>query len=238
MNQIRSRDTMSDAIREARNYHDWVFESFAQFLKPGRAIEIGSGHGQYSRRIAPQVEQLIVSDIDAAAIEAIRPQLGDVPNVRYLVMDGIDPARLDGQVESVVLVNIIEHVEDDRQLLDRCAQSLSAGGSLIVFAPAFPQLFSRMDRDAGHFRRYTRRALTTLVQAAGFTLVTARYLNAVGFFGWLANKWIGSRVNSRTTNLQVAAYDRLIPYLRQADRLLPFLGQSLLVVGRKGSAPC
>lgn len=235
MDQIISADTMTAAIRHANNYHDWVFRSFAPFLRPGTALEIGSGHGQYSRRMAPHVRQLIVSDIDPAAIERIQHELPDLPNVQYLVMAGVDPGRLPAPVDSVVLVNVLEHIEDDGETLVRCYESLANEGTVIVFSPAFPMLYSRMDEAAGHFRRYTRRGLTDVVRAAGFDVQHVQYVNAVGFFGWLANKWAGSDINSGTTNLQVQAYDRLIPVIRHVDRVAPFIGQSLLVVGSKRS---
>jgi SAM-dependent methyltransferase len=235
MDQIVSADTMTAAIRDANNYHDWVFASFARFLQPGSTLEIGSGHGQYSRRMAPLVRDLIVSDIDPAAIERIRIELASIANVRYLVMDGLDPERLRQTVDNIVLINVLEHIEDDAHALRQCRDNLADGGSVIVFSPAFPLLFSRMDEAAGHFRRYTRSGLIALVRAAGFDVRHIRYVNAVGFFGWLVNKWMGSDINSSTTNLQVQAYDRLIPLIRHVDRVAPFIGQSLLVVATKRS---
>jgi SAM-dependent methyltransferase len=230
---MKSRDTMSSAMAGAHRYHDWVFRSFAPWLEPGRALEVGTGHGAYARRIAERVGELIVSDIDPAAIEDAQRTLGQGGNLRFLVMDGIDPARLDGPVDDVILVNVLEHIDDDAALLARARDALRPGGVLIVFVPAFPLLFSRMDREAGHFRRYRKDALARLVENAGFSLAHLGYVNAVGFFGWLANKWLDSPVESATTNLQVSLYDRLVPAVRRVDRLLPFLGQSLLAVGAR-----
>jgi hypothetical protein len=146
-------------------------------------------------------------------------------------MDGIDPERLGGPVDNIVLLNVLEHIEDDAALLARAARSLRPGGALIVFAPAFAHLYARMDREAGHFRRYSRRALVRLVEQPGLEVVHARYFNAIGFFGWWANKWLASGIHSRSTDVQIRLYDAAIPLLRGADRLLPFVGQSLIVAG-------
>jgi SAM-dependent methyltransferase len=233
MNRIHSHETMTTAMTTAHRYHDWVFRSFAAELRPGRALEVGTGHGEYSRRIAARVDELTISDVDPVAVEKARRALEGTPNLRFLVMDGVDPARLGGPVDNLVLVNVLEHIEDDAALLARCRESLTPGGVLIVFVPAFALLFSRMDREAGHFRRYQRDALGRLIEASGFQLRRIGYLNAVGFFGWLVNKWLDSAVDSVATNLQVTLYDRLVPLFRRVDRLLPFFGQSLLAIGER-----
>jgi SAM-dependent methyltransferase len=230
---VRSDATMSAAIRTANNYHQWVFSSFAPFLQPGSALEIGSGHGAYSRLIAPCVERLIVSDIDPEAIAAIQRDLVDLGNVSYLTMDGIDARTLREPVSNIVLVNVLEHIADDLGFLRRCRDSLQPDGALIVYAPAFAQLYSRMDRDAGHHRRYGKKQLRTLLMQAGFDVAHLRFINAVGFFGWLANKYSRSAMNSATTNGQIALFDRLVPLIKHVDRALPFLGQSLVAIGRR-----
>jgi 2-polyprenyl-3-methyl-5-hydroxy-6-metoxy-1,4-benzoquinol methylase len=224
---------MTTAMATAHRYHDWVFRSFADALRPGRTLEVGTGHGEYSRRIAERVDELIISDVDPAAVEKARRALDGTPNVRYLVMDGVDPAQLGGPVSNIVLVNVLEHIEDDGALLRRCRESLQPGGVLVVFVPAFALLFSRMDREAGHFRRYQRDELAQLIEASGFQLERIGYVNAVGFFGWLVNKWLDSPINSASTNLQVTLYDRLVPLFRRIDRLLPFFGQSLLAIAER-----
>jgi SAM-dependent methyltransferase len=215
---------MSDAAPHAVNYHAWVFDSFAPYLRPGTALEVGSGHGVYSRMLARVVASVIVSDIDPVAVDAIRSELSDLKNVAYRVMDGVDASALRDRIDDVVLVNVLEHIERDDVLLRSAFES---------FSPAFPQLYSRFDRDAGHFRRYTRSGLVGLVRGAGFDILHARLFNAVGFFGWYANKLMGSSLHAKHTNAQVLLYDRLIPILKRFDSFIPFIGTSLLVVGRK-----
>ncbi|MEM1029196.1 MAG: class I SAM-dependent methyltransferase [Myxococcota bacterium] len=227
---------MSDAIRTAHHYHDWVFSSFADHLRSGSALEVGSGHGKYSRKLAGRLDHLYVSDIDPRAVEAISSELSDLGNVTCITMTGIEPAAMPvSAVDNVVLVNLLEHIEDDRGMLGDCCDILRPQGRLLLFVPAFPALFSVMDDEAGHHRRYRRAALRRLVEAAGFRVVTDRMFNAVGFFGWYANKLLGSNVNSGTTNAQVGLYNQLIPVLKHADRLLPFVGQSIVLVGEKRS---
>lgn len=230
---VDSRATMSDAIRTAHHYHDWVFSSFADHLRPGTALEVGSGHGKYSRKIAPRVEHLYVSDIDPAAVRGIEAELSDLDNVTCLTMNGVERERLRDPVDNIVLVNLLEHIADDRAMLADCREALRTAGRLLLFVPAFPALFSMMDEEAGHFRRYRRAGLRRLVEDSGFRVRMDRLFNAVGFFGWYANKLAGSNVNSGTTNAQVGLYNRLIPIFKHADRIMPFVGQSVVLAADK-----
>jgi SAM-dependent methyltransferase len=229
---VVSAETMSSAVAEASNYHDWLFHAFVDQLKPGSAVEVGSGHGRFSQLLAPRVERLVVADIDPAAIERIRASLAPDPRISFVVMDGVDRAKLGGPVDNIVLLNVLEHIEDDHGFLARCCDNLTQGGKLVLFVPAFQLLYGRMDREAGHHRRYRRRQLRRLLSQHGFTLETLRYFNAVGFFGWLANKWMDSPIEGDATNAQIRLYDRMIPYLKHVDRFVPWLGQSLLAVAR------
>lgn len=233
MSVVRSDSTMTPALLTAHRYHDWVFSSFADLLRPGPTLEVGSGHGQFSRRLLARVPRLIVSDIDPLAIDRIRELLADEPRVRFMVMDGVDGERLGEPMDNVVLLNVLEHIEDDAALSARCRECLVPGGRLVVFVPAFARLYGRMDREAGHYRRYHRAGLRRLLEGQGFAVARARYFNAVGFFGWWLNKWLGSGIHSSSTNAQVRLYDRLLPIFRPCDRLLGCIGQSLVVVATK-----
>ncbi|MCX7824756.1 MAG: class I SAM-dependent methyltransferase [Verrucomicrobiae bacterium] len=230
MTTVRSIETMSRAMQHAHRYHAWVFSSFRAYLRPGATLEVGSGHGRYTRLLAPLAEEVIVSDIDPVAVESIRQELAGLSNVRFLVMEGIVPERVGRPVQNIVLVNILEHIEKDADFIAGCRKVLAPDGVLVIFAPAFPCLYGPMDAQAGHFRRYSRAGLRALLETQGLRVERLRYFNAVGFFGWLVNKWLGSGVNAPLTNAQVSLYDKLVPMLKHVDHVLPFVGQSLLAV--------
>lgn len=230
---VQSTDTMSPAMADAHAYHDWVFSSFASRLLPGRTLEVGSGHGRYARRMARVASRLVVSDIDPTAIERIQRELQDLDNVEYLVMPGVQPEKLSAPVDNLVLVNVLEHIADDAGTLRACRDALAATGRLIVFVPAFPALYSRMDEQAGHHRRYTKSGLVQLVEDAGFAVQSARYFNAVGFFGWFANRLTGSTLKGAGTNAQIRVFNRLLGTVKWVDRVMPFIGQSLVVVASR-----
>jgi SAM-dependent methyltransferase len=235
--EVRSVETMSPAIKDAAAYHDWVFNSFATDLVPGTVLEVGSGHGLYARKLARQATRVLVSDIDPAAIAAVRATLSDLGNIDYQVMNGIDAQQLGrGSLDNIVMVNVLEHIADDAAVLRSAAEVLRPGGRLAVFVPAYPLLYSRMDEEAGHHRRYRRTPLVEAMTRAGLVVRSARYFNAVGFFGWLANRWMSSGLQDAKTNGQIRIFDRLVPVFRHVDRVVPFLGQSLVLIATPGAS--
>ena len=234
----RSSSTMSPAMATADGYHRWVFSSFARYVSAGTVLEVGSGHGRYARLLAPRVGRVIVSDIDPDAVDALRRELGSLSNVEYRVMDGVDNGVLGTQVNVVLLVNVLEHIADDAAVLRACHQAIRPGGHVVIFVPAFPMLYATMDAEAGHHRRYRRRELEEKLVAAGFAIEELRFFNAVGFAGWLANKWMRSTLAGTGTNAQISLFDKLVPVIRLVDRAIPFLGQSLVAVGRRPGTPC
>jgi len=217
-------------MADADAYHRWVFSSFASHISTGTVLEVGSGHGRYARLLAPRVRRLIVSDVDPAAVARLRTELATLPNVEFVVMDGVDGADLQGRIDTILMVNVLEHIADDVSILAACRRTIAPGGRLVLFVPALPFLYSRMDEEAGHFRRYRRDELRHKLEGARFHVQHLRFFNAVGTAGWLVNKWLGSSLAGGATNAQIAIFDRLVPLFSRIDRLAPFVGQSLVAV--------
>ena len=156
----------------------------------------------------------------------------DFPNV-VVVTAQLNGAAAPGSYDTVVLLNVLEHIPDDHQALGDIFESLAPGGKMVLWVPAFEALYSKFDERIGHYRRYRRNKLTTLVHNVGFGHVTARYTNMPGFFAW----WLVVRMMRRTpTSGRLASiYDRVfIPVIRRVERVVrPPIGQSLLVVAQR-----
>jgi hypothetical protein len=137
-----------------------------------------------------------------------------------------------------VSVNVLEHIENDQHELQRYRELLGkAGGTLCLFVPARPELYSPLDRDFGHFRRYTRLELHRKLEAAGFQITELRYFNGLGYFAW----WLSfCFLRRRSFNVfAVQFYDRvLFPAVFWLERHLaaPPFGQSLMAIARAESS--
>jgi SAM-dependent methyltransferase len=130
-------------------------------------------------------------------------------------------------------LNVLEHIRDDRQALHGMASILTPGGVVVLLVPAFPALYGPIDRNLGHYRRYSRRSIARLAGATGLRIRKAHYMNALGFFGW----WVNSHILKRAaqSERQIEIFDRyLVPLMSRLEGLThPPFGQSLLVVLEK-----
>ncbi|MBN2285277.1 MAG: class I SAM-dependent methyltransferase [Tissierellales bacterium] len=227
--------TMARSISTAKNYHNWVFSLISKYLNTkGVTLEIGAGHGEYTKMLLNVSKKVIATDIDQEAITKIRNKFHQIKNVEVLLMNGIDINKISEPPDNIVAINIIEHIKDDKGFVRDCLLTLRPSGILVIFAPAFQFLFSNIDREAGHFRRYSKNGLKLLLTNSGFKVVLAHYFNFIGFGGWMINKYLRSGVDSRSTNFQVNIFNKYLWLFRTLDVLFsPFCGQSVLVVGEK-----
>jgi hypothetical protein len=136
------------------------------------------------------------------------------------------------EYDTVLYVDVLEHIEHDREQLDRSARLLASGGHIVVLAPAHSWLFSRFDEAIGHLRRYDKRMLRG-ISPPGCTLVSLGYLDSVGLLLSLANVVVLRRPMPTIANIKF--WDRVvIPVSRYTDRLLRFtLGKSIVAAWRK-----
>lgn len=135
--------------------------------------------------------------------------------------------------DTVIAVNVMEHVERDADFLRAAHQTLTSNGALLLLVPAVPAIYGSLDREFDHYRRYTRSGLERSLLEAGFEIEALHYLNMVGVAAW----FVAGRILRRTTlkQGQVRFYDRfVIPWLRRIESLVrPPIGQSLLAIARK-----
>ena len=135
--------------------------------------------------------------------------------------------------DSVVMVNVLEHVKDDGAALSGIFRLLRPGGHLLAFVPALPWLFSAMDVALGHYRRYRKGPLIRLAESAGFEVVSARYFDIFGIVPWWAIYTLGGR--TRFSPGLSKLYDRMAaPAGRALEALVPPpAGKNIVLVARK-----
>ncbi|MGZ8735514.1 MAG: glycosyltransferase [Acidimicrobiia bacterium] len=216
-----------DSLQDADNYADWIYDLCEPHLGT-EVLEIGAGHGELTQRLVPG-RFVTATDLSERCVEELQSRYEGLANVE---IRHADIAALGGDrlYDSVVLINVLEHIPDDFAALRDLRVRLKPGGRLIVFSPAFEGLYSDFDRRIGHYRRYRRSQLVTVADRAGLQLVEARYVNSVGAFAW----WLFARRLRQmpTQGWSVKLYDRaVVPVLRRVEtRRAPDFGQSVLLV--------
>ncbi len=220
-----------EALREARNYRAALVQEFRDWLKGG-VIEVGAGIGQMTAHLRelPAIRRLIAIEPDEKLCQQHRENIPGHELYEGIITDA--PAGTDW--DAIFSVNVLEHIEHDAEELARYAALLRARhGVFCVLVPARPEIYAPIDRDFGHFRRYTRPELRGKLERAGFRIERLCYFNFVGYFAW----WLNFRVlGQRTFEVgKVRFYDRaifpVVHFLESTIARPPF-GQSLIAVAR------
>jgi SAM-dependent methyltransferase len=218
-----------EALQEARNYRAALLQKFRPYLR-GRVLEVGAGVGQFTRELKDlqEVEELVALEPDKRFIQELQRS---IPTIR--IFEGTVLELRDCQWNALVSVNVLEHIKEDQQELECCHQLLkNRGGYLCLFVPARREIYSPLDKDFGHYRRYSRAELGNRLQAAGFKVVTLEYFNFIGYFAWW---WSFCVLRGRKFNPgAVKLYDRWIfPVGRSMEKIIaPPIGQSLIAVAQ------
>ncbi len=217
----------------APRYNRWI----ARKLRPHlgrRVLEVGAGIGTVTRELSEGRELYLALERDPLYVRKLQNLFRDRPEVEVISTDvahgGWDRFR-DRRLDSVVLSNVLEHIEDDGEAVRSFGRALTPGGRLVILVPALTQLYGALDRAVGHFRRYTAPALRSVLEQNGFAIERLEWMNLVGIPGWFVNgRLLGRRA---VPALQLRLYDRLAPLLAEAESHLPLpVGMSLLAVAR------
>lgn len=212
-------------------YTQWILDEARPWLGK-RILEVGCGIGTYTVPLAAAGHTLVSVDIDPAYVETATRRTETLPNVTVRHADATDPACDLGEAfDSVILLDVLEHIEDDVTLLAKLRGRLKPGGCIVLKVPAIKALHSSMDDAIGHWRRYDRASLTLALAQAGFDAERLWPFNAFAVPGW----WLNGRVLKRTTppSEQVKLFNSLIPLLRPLDKVLRHIGGlSYFAVGR------
>jgi 2-polyprenyl-3-methyl-5-hydroxy-6-metoxy-1,4-benzoquinol methylase len=218
-------------LEAADNYADWIYELIRPHLGAD-VLEIGAGHGELTERLRRNAH-VTATDLSKRCVDELGARFEGCDDVDVLQADVAALGTGGRTFDSVVLINVLEHIDDDAEALADLRALLKPGGRLCVFVPAFEGLYSDFDRRIGHRRRYRRAQLATAFDSAGLRVVDARYVNTVGALAW----WMFARQLGQvpTQRWSVKVYDRLaVPMIRhfEADRA-PRFGQSLLGIGER-----
>jgi glycosyltransferase involved in cell wall biosynthesis len=235
------------SVRRARGFNKWMLSTFRPYIGE-RVYEAGCGIGNFTELLLDR-DRLVCADYDNFYVEMLSRRFGHLENVRTLHMDlaakdatrklleprpPVPPPDGQGQqpeiLDTVISLNVIEHIEDDAAAIRHFHDILEPGGHAIVLVPAHPRLYTECDRALGHFRRYTEEELRAKFRGAGFEIASVRQFNRLGVFGWWLNGKLGRKDLSP---FQMRVYELMLPIAKLMDRVRAGPGLSLVIVGRK-----
>ncbi|GAB2814667.1 hypothetical protein GCM10022221_10680 [Actinocorallia aurea] len=216
---------------EARNYRKYEYDMVAPHV--GRSLlEIGSGLGHFSEQFAGRLDYLAVSDNDPYCVEQLTKRYADDGAVEVLSLALPAKVEIRQKVDTVVMMNVLEHIAEDVQALKDLAAVVEPGGRIVIWVPGYMQLYGDFDRKVGHVTRYTPKTLGATIAGAGLEAEVLKPINFLGGIAWWAAVRRGG-VGYPDPRL-VKIYDRtVIPTTRFIERLVrPPFGQTVFAVAR------
>lgn len=231
------QETLS-VIGVAKNFNRWMYSTIKPYCK-GRILEIGSGVGNISEFFIEDGVKILLTDIRDNYCEALRqkffnkPNLLGVENINIVDKDfDTKYARHIGTFDTVFALNVIEHIEDDNLAIANCKKLLAIGGNLIILVPANKWLYSSLDKELHHYRRYVNGQMSGIFKANGLTVKRSFYFNALGMAGWFT---MGRLLKKKIIpSAQMKFYNIIVPFAKLLDAvLLHRVGLSVIVIGEK-----
>ena len=220
-----------ERLNRAPRFTGWMADVVRPFVGQ-RVLEIGAGTGNMSVHLMPR-NSYWATDVNSHYLDYLLTLRASRPYMRVTHTNAMDRESYPrGQsFDTVVCLNVIEHVEDGLQALGNIRDVLEEGGRAIILVPFGPGLYGTLDEVLGHFRRYTREALVGVAEQAGFRVEQVLKFNRPGVPAW----WINGRIlRRRTFGLgQIRMLNLLTPLFRLTDSWLPLPPLSIIAILRK-----
>ncbi|MFH1199926.1 MAG: class I SAM-dependent methyltransferase [Candidatus Micrarchaeota archaeon] len=204
----------------------------APLLEGKRVLDVGCGIGMFAGEFAKRGFEVTGIDTSQKCIELARERH---KGIEFAVDDGLVMAKLKGRkpFDSAVLFDVLEHIEDQDSLLKNIRAGLADGGVLVMSVPAFQALYSRHDKNIGHFRRYSKKSLRAVLEKNGYRVERMFHWNFIGMIGWLlVSRLLGRDPTEIASPLVNRAYSGL---LKIESRITSPIGLSLIVKARKAA---
>ncbi len=223
-------------FEEARHWKTYLSKKIKPFIK-GEVLEVGAGISETTHYLVNENVQswiCLEPDEQLQSISQEKINKGSLPSVCKAKKGTLDDLGTDEKFDTIVYIDVLEHIEDDRSELIKALSHLKQNGHLIILSPAFQFLYSPFDKAIGHYRRYNKNSLRKVIPA---TLSEKKlfYLESTGMLLLLLNKFIFRR--NYPSGRHVKIWDRIfIPVSRLLDRIIFYsFGKTIIGVWQKSS---
>jgi glycosyltransferase involved in cell wall biosynthesis len=220
------------SLERAQKFNRWMAEAIAPHVR-ARVLEIGAGIGNITTWLLPR-DLYVASDINPHYLDYLRNLALGKPYLHVDRIDLEDPRCFEPwreRFDTVVCLNVLEHVRDPLLALRNMRDALEPGGRAVLYVPQGQRRYSSLDEVLGHRCRYSRQMLNEELRATGFEVEILEDFNHVGVPGWLLNGRLLKRRHFSRSQLKI--FNMAVPVVRRIDRLFPWSGLGIIAVARK-----
>ncbi|MDI6840227.1 MAG: class I SAM-dependent methyltransferase [bacterium] len=203
------------AFTLTRNYTKWILNMIKPYLG-NRILEVGCGIGNLTKELK-NYGQLVGIDISSYFIQHIKINYPDLEFHKFDITDINVLSLKNKSFDTIVCVNVLEHIKDDCKALVNMFELLQPKGHLLLMVPAIQWAYGTMDIRVGHWRRYSKEELNDKLKQSGFYVERIFFYNLTGLFSWFVNSRILKR--KQYPILQTMLFDKFLPLLVGVERI-------------------
>jgi len=219
-----------ESMNKASWYNNWTVNIFKSHLR-GDILEVGCGIGSFTEMLL-SYGNVYAFDIDESCIEQTRQVIDQKENVGFGDIENGDYFFGEKTFDTITCINVLEHIKYDKKPLKHIHRLLKTAGVLILLVPAHPFLYGKIDQEIGHYRRYTKKGITALLEDADFDIVYARKMNGLGSIGW----WFTGKIlkDTSVSEKKLKFFDKIAPFVLPIEEIIePLIGTSVLAIAKK-----
>jgi len=208
------------------NFRNYQNDLFKNHLK-GHVAEVGPGNGENLQIYKDNVEILELYEPSRVLFENLISKFGS--DKKFIIKNEVFSLK-ENTYDSILYLDVLEHIENDHQEIIKAFKSLKDGGKLIINVPAFQHLYSNFDKDVKHFRRYSKKTLLNLIKNLNFLSYELKYYDSLGYILSLMSK-LFTKNYKNNFNKKIKIWNSLIPLSKILDTLIFHLfGKSLILI--------
>ncbi len=229
MTDIAGEQTL-ESMSQATWYNQWLLGLFSQHLK-GQILEAGCGIGNFTKLLLP-FGQVTAVDYIPEYVQKVKKELGRQADIGLGDIEKGQFFFSDKKFDSIISLNVIEHIKDDDKAFANIYKLLNTGGVFVLIVPSNPSLYGAIDQSLGHFRRYDKQQLKRQLEDKGFLVKKIYRLNLLGGLGW----WYAGKVSKDTIvrSDRIKVFNLLGPFFLFLERFYePPVGTSVFVIAQK-----
>jgi SAM-dependent methyltransferase len=222
-----------DALSFAPTFNRWMADTILPYIGT-TVLELGAGMGNMSRHLSPHRRLYVATDLSSEYVEHLRILFRHRPAVRVCPLDATKPEDFEpfeGRMDTVVCLNVLEHIDDHAGTLRSIRTLLEPGGRLVLLVPNDPAAYGTIDKEIGHYRRYTDASLRAVVTEAGFEVEEILKFNRVSMPAW---RFTGQVRKARTlSRFGLRVFDKFVWLWRKIDKSLPWEAASVIAIAKR-----
>ena len=215
----------------AKNWRKYQFENILKYINSS-VLEVGPGTGNNVQYYRDKASEITLLEINKHMSNLLKSKFeGD----QKITVQNSDIYSQERKFDTILYMDVLEHIEDDKNEINRALEQLKPGGNIIFFVPAYQFLYSDFDKVIGHVKRYNKRFFFSFNKDEKISITRLKYFDSVGFFMAVLNK-LFNKNKKETIGPGVKIWNKLIFLSKIMDVIfLNKFGKSLFCVMKKNS---